>query len=74
MWNFLSRVLNGSNSAPAPIGEPSRPNVGAMLKDINDGASGRALPTLVCRNCGLKYENVGTYLRGSACPECSGAH
>jgi hypothetical protein len=45
-----------------------------MLKDINDGALGRALPTLVCRSCGLKYENVGTYLRGSACPDCSGAH
>jgi hypothetical protein len=74
MWNFLSRVLNGSSGDPTPSAEVSRRNVGEMLKDINEGALGRALPTLVCRSCGLKYENVGTYLRGSACPDCSGAH
>ncbi|HTD33207.1 MAG TPA: hypothetical protein VK665_06085 [Candidatus Elarobacter sp.] len=40
------------------------------MRALDDSAAQRALPTLVCRTCGLKYENTGTYLQGSRCPAC----
>jgi hypothetical protein len=72
MWKFLSRVFPGpaaDQPQPPPLLDPS--HVNSMLQAIDEGVSQRALPTLVCRQCGLKYNNTGTYLSGSTCPDCT---
>jgi predicted Zn-ribbon and HTH transcriptional regulator len=59
------------------FGEPKAPGradddaVASAIEALDDGAAQQPLPTLVCRDCGLQYENTGTYLRGSRCPQCS---
>jgi predicted Zn-ribbon and HTH transcriptional regulator len=73
MWKFLTRVLGGSDTSQARIDESGDNRVSSMLEAIAEGASHSALPTLVCRNCGLKYNNTGTYLSGSTCPDCAEA-
>ncbi|HEY0396425.1 MAG TPA: hypothetical protein VGD01_18255 [Candidatus Elarobacter sp.] len=66
MWSFLRRIFGGSGSSRTP----DRDAISSTLKTLDDSAAQRALPTLVCRTCGLKYENTGTYLQGSRCPSC----
>jgi hypothetical protein len=71
MWKFLSRVFNGSVATQPQTPELDRSHVAGMLEAIDEGVSRRAPPTLVCRTCGLKYANTGTYLSGSKCPDCN---
>ena len=40
------------------------------MQALKESEVDRPLPTLVCRDCGLKYFNVGTFLKGSRCPTC----
>ncbi|HEX3550960.1 MAG TPA: hypothetical protein VHT53_11320 [Candidatus Elarobacter sp.] len=47
--------------------------IDAVFRDLDQGSAERPKPTLVCRQCGLKYENTGTFLKGSACPRCAPA-
>jgi hypothetical protein len=67
MWGFLGRLF-GSGSAARPKRE-----LDDVFRDLDQGAAERPKPTLVCRQCGLKYENTGTFLKGSACPRCAPA-
>ena len=62
MWSFLSR-LGGKPGA-------SDKSLSSVFRELDAGDAARPKPTLVCRACGLKYENTGTYLRGSRCPAC----
>src|SRR5581483_11764704 len=62
MWSFLSR-LGGK-----PGGRDK--SLDSVFRELSDGDAARPKPTLVCRACGLKYENTGTYLQGSRCPTC----
>jgi predicted Zn-ribbon and HTH transcriptional regulator len=63
MWTFLSRLGLGGSRTPEPA-------IDSVFQALDDGAAARPLPTLVCRTCGLKYANTGTYLKGSRCPQC----
>ena len=65
MFGWLQRLFGGSGSR----GGASR-DITSAVQALDDSAAQRALPTLVCRTCGLKYENTGTYLQGSRCPAC----
>lgn len=56
---FGGRGASGGNDA-----------ISSALRAMDESAAERALPTLVCRTCGVKYENTGTYLQGSRCPRC----
>jgi hypothetical protein len=71
MWKFLSRVLSGSQANQPEPPQLDSAHVSSMLQAIDEGVSQRALPTLVCRKCGLKYNNTGTFLSGSTCPDCT---
>jgi predicted Zn-ribbon and HTH transcriptional regulator len=42
----------------------------AAMQAMKESEVDRPLPTLVCRDCGLKYFNTGTFLKGSRCPSC----
>jgi predicted Zn-ribbon and HTH transcriptional regulator len=64
MWGFLRRIFGGSGSSRGPS------DIASAVKSLDDSAAQSARPTLVCRTCGLKYENTGTYLQGSRCPSC----
>ena len=63
MWDFLGRLF-GSRTAG------TRGGIDAVVRDLEQGEAERPKPTLVCRTCGLKYENTGTFLKGSPCPRC----
>lgn len=63
MWNLFSR--SKASEDPSKKGAMDH-----MLRALNESDAARPLPTLVCRACGLKYDNTGTYLRGSRCPAC----
>jgi predicted Zn-ribbon and HTH transcriptional regulator len=65
MKNLFGGLFGGSRATGS-----SPDAIASALKAMDDGAAERALPTLVCRACGLKYDNTGTYLRGSRCPSC----
>ena len=70
MWSFLSKVLGRTEAKEPPVeSDPAR--LSSMLEAIDAGVAQRALPTLVCRKCGLKYNNTGTYLHGAQCPDCA---
>lgn len=71
MWKFLTKVLSGPEAKAPLVSDASSSRVSSMLEAIDEGNSQRALPTLVCRKCGLKYSNTGTYLSGSQCPDCA---
>jgi predicted Zn-ribbon and HTH transcriptional regulator len=64
MREFFGRVF-GSRSGDKPR------DLDSVFRDLDRGEAERPLPTLVCRQCGLKYENTGTYLKGSPCPRCT---
>ena len=69
MWSFITRVF-GQPPPQQPVSAHSE-QVSSMIDALTEGVSQRGLPTLVCRKCGLKYENTGTYLSGASCPDCS---
>jgi predicted Zn-ribbon and HTH transcriptional regulator len=66
MGNWFGKLFGGSEKT----GRPASDAISSAVKALDDSAAERALPTLVCRTCGLKYENTGTYLQGSRCPSC----
>lgn len=63
MWNPFGR-------AKTPDASQRKGAMDHMLRTLNESDAERPLPTLVCRACGLKYNNTGTYLKGSRCPDC----
>jgi predicted Zn-ribbon and HTH transcriptional regulator len=65
VFDLFGRVF-GSRAS----GGSKRDAIASAVQALDAGAAERALPTLVCRTCGLKYENTGTYLKGSRCPNC----
>jgi predicted Zn-ribbon and HTH transcriptional regulator len=65
MWSWLERLFGGSRG-PGGSGR----DIASAVQALDDSARTGAKPTLVCRTCGLKYENTGTYLQGSRCPAC----
>ena len=65
MWSMLARLFGGSRASSG-----SHDAIASAVKALDDSAAERSLPTLVCRTCGVKYENTGTYLKGSRCPSC----
>ena len=65
MWKLL-RALGIGKGRP----EKNAGGIDSMLQALDQGKAERPLPTLVCRECGLKYDNTGTFLRGSRCPAC----
>jgi len=64
MWSWLNRL--GLGGTPDRGGK----SIDSLFEALDEGAAARPKPTLVCRACGLKYENTGTYLQGSRCPAC----
>ncbi|MEA2718597.1 MAG: hypothetical protein QOJ39_461 [Candidatus Eremiobacteraeota bacterium] len=66
MWSFFERLFGRSQKS----GGSERDAIASAVRALDDSAAERALPTLVCRTCGLKYDNTGTYLQGSRCPSC----
>jgi hypothetical protein len=72
MWKFLSKVVRGTSEPTQTENvNSSSSRVSSMLQAIDEGISQRPIPTLVCRKCGVKYNNTGTYLSGSQCPDCT---
>jgi predicted Zn-ribbon and HTH transcriptional regulator len=65
MWNFFARLFGARTR-----GGERRRDIDSVFSALDEGASKRPLPTLVCRTCGLKYDNTGTYMQGSRCPAC----
>ena len=63
MWKWLGRLGAGS-------GGKKRRDIDAVFQALDAGDAARPKPTLVCRSCGLKYENTGTFLQGARCPDC----
>lgn len=59
--------LFGRSKTP---GQSDGDRVASAIEALDDGAASLPLPTLVCRDCGITYDNTGTYLRGSRCPSC----
>jgi len=66
VWKSLRALFGGSRTP----GRSDRDAIASAVQALDDSAAERPLPTLVCRDCGLKYDNTGTYLRGSRCPSC----
>ena len=66
MRDFFSGIFG----KPKPQGRSDRDAVDSAISALDDGAASMPLPTLVCRDCGITYDNTGTYLRGSRCPSC----
>jgi predicted Zn-ribbon and HTH transcriptional regulator len=66
MWNLFERLGIGRPQS----GPDAKRGIDSVLRALDDGAGERPQPTLVCRQCGLKYTNTGTYLQGSRCPQC----
>jgi predicted Zn-ribbon and HTH transcriptional regulator len=64
MSNFFQRIFGQPKTTAQPKG------IDSVLRALDDGEAERPQPTLVCRECGLKYENTGTFLKGSRCPNC----
>jgi predicted Zn-ribbon and HTH transcriptional regulator len=65
MWKFFERLgLVRAKHGPEPKG------IDSVLRALDEGEEERPQPTLVCRECGLKYTNTGTFLKGSRCPKC----
>ncbi len=68
MWKFFDRF--GKRDPAPPPTEDKGGALDAALQALAEGETERALPTLVCRQCGLTYANTGTYLQGAKCPDC----
>ncbi len=67
MMDFFRGLFGGGSKTPARSDGDA---VDSAIQALDEGASSLPLPTLVCRECGLQYDNTGTYLRGSRCPSC----
>ncbi len=69
---FLAGVTGVGRVSPREAPEPqsASPALSDILAAINDGAERRKPQTLLCYQCGRTYDNRGTFLRGSACPDC----
>ena len=67
MWQ---RVMQMLRSGSKPESKTKPPSLQAAMKALDESAAEAPKPTLVCRQCGLKYENTGTFLQGSRCPDC----
>jgi predicted Zn-ribbon and HTH transcriptional regulator len=65
MWKLF-----GSQKSPKAAPADQRDALDVAMRALADSEVDRPLPTLVCRACGLKYSNTGTYLQGSRCPDC----
>ncbi len=65
MWKLF-----GSPKSPKAAPASQRDALDVAMRALADSEVDRPLPTLVCRACGLKYSNTGTYLQGSRCPDC----
>jgi predicted Zn-ribbon and HTH transcriptional regulator len=65
MWKLF-----GSPKSPKAAPAEQRDALDVAMRALADSEVDRPLPTLVCRACGLKYSNTGTYLQGSRCPDC----
>jgi predicted Zn-ribbon and HTH transcriptional regulator len=65
MWKLF-----GSPKGPKEEPVTQRDALDVAMRALADSEVDRPLPTLVCRACGLKYFNTGTYLQGSRCPDC----
>lgn len=65
MWKLFGKPKGGD----ADRGD-QRDALDAAMQALKESEVDRPLPTLVCRDCGLKYFNTGTYLKGSRCPAC----
>jgi hypothetical protein len=65
MANWFQKLFGGSGKGG---GKPG--SIDSVFQALDAGEAERPKPTLVCRQCGLKYENKGTYLQGSRCPAC----
>ncbi len=71
MWKFDTEVFSGAEAIEWHRGEMNRSRLRAMLEAINDGFSHLPPLRLFCRQCGLNYNNTGTFLSKSPCPLCS---
>ena len=60
----MRKLFGGGGARPKADG------IDSVFAALDEGEAKRPPPTLVCRECGLKYTNTGTYLQGSRCPEC----
>ncbi len=65
MWKLFGKP----KERDAGAGE-RRDALDTAMQALKESEVDRPLPTLVCRECGLKYFNTGTYLKGSRCPAC----
>jgi predicted Zn-ribbon and HTH transcriptional regulator len=65
MWKLF-----GSPKSPKADRTDQHDALDVAMRALADSEVDRPLPTLVCRACGLKYSNTGTYLQGSRCPDC----
>lgn len=65
MWKLF-----GKPASPTPDRADQRDALDIAMRALADSEVDRPLPTLVCRACGLKYSNTGTFLQGSRCPAC----
>jgi predicted Zn-ribbon and HTH transcriptional regulator len=65
MWKLF-----GKPPGPKADRADQRDALDVAMNALAESEVDRPLPTLVCRACGLKYSNTGTYLKGSRCPAC----
>lgn len=65
MWNMFGKPKEAKAER---VGQQDALDV--AMRALAQSEVDRPLPTLVCRACGLKYSNTGTYLQGSRCPAC----
>jgi predicted Zn-ribbon and HTH transcriptional regulator len=65
MWKLF-----GSPKSPKAAPAEQRDALDVAMRALADSEVDRPFPTLVCRACGLKYSNTGTFLQGSRCPDC----
>ncbi len=65
MWKLF-----GSPKSPKADPGGGHDALDVAMRALAESEVDRPLPTLVCRACGLKYSNTGTFLKGSRCPAC----
>ena len=61
MWKLFGKPKDASAEAGA-----GRDALDTAMQALKESEVDRPLPTLVCRQCGLKYFNTGTYLKARA--------
>ncbi len=70
--DFFASVIGAGRSGRTSDAakRPASPQLADALSAIDEAAAQRKPSTLMCYQCGRKYDNRGTFLRGSACPDC----